>query len=78
MLGSKDVTADTVCVMGGAQELCIAGFELPMIMLAGRWSTVETVKLYVRNIAVQHSAMARAPADAPEWGTPAWAGSQGC
>ena len=45
--------------VGGAQELCIAGFELPMIMLAGRWSTVETVKLYVRNIAVQHSAMAR-------------------
>ena len=45
--------------IGGAQELCMAGFELPMIMLAGRWSTVQTVKLYVRNIAVQHSAMAR-------------------
>ena len=45
--------------IGGAQELCLAGFELPMIMLAGRWSTVQTVKLYVRNIAVQHSAMAR-------------------
>ena len=45
--------------IGGAQELCMAGFELPMIMLAGRWSTVQTVKLYVRNIAVQHSAMAK-------------------
>ena len=45
--------------IGGAQELCLAGFELPMIMLAGRWSTVQTVKLYVRNIAVQDSAMAR-------------------
>ena len=45
--------------IGGAQELCLAGFELPMIMLAGRWSDVKTVKLYVRNIAVQHSAMAK-------------------
>ena len=45
--------------IGGAQELCLAGFELPMIMLAGRWSTVQTVKLYVRNIAVQDSAMAK-------------------
>ena len=45
--------------VGGAQELCMAGFELPMIMLAGRWSSVQTVKLYVRNIAVQDSAMAR-------------------
>ena len=45
--------------IGGAQELCMAGFELPMIMLAGRWSTVQTVTLYVRNIAVQHSAMAK-------------------
>ena len=45
--------------IGGAQELCRAGFKLPMIMLAGRWSTVQTVKLYVRNIAVQDSAMAK-------------------
>ena len=45
--------------IGGAQELCMAGFSLPMIMLAGRWSDVQTVKLYVRNIAVQDSAMAK-------------------
>lgn len=45
--------------VGGAQELCKAGFELPMIMLAGRWRSVEIVKLYVRNIAVQDSAMAK-------------------
>ena len=45
--------------VGGAQELCMAGFSLPMIMLAGRWSDVQTVKLYVRNISVQDSAMAK-------------------
>lgn len=45
--------------IGGAQELCMAGFSLPMIMLAGRWSNAEIVKLYVRNIAVQDSAMAK-------------------
>ncbi len=45
--------------IGGAQELCMAGFSFPMIMLAGRWSEVRTVKLYVRNIAVQDSAMAK-------------------
>ena len=44
--------------IGGAQELCRAGFKLPMIMLAGRWSNVQTVQLYVREIAVQDSAMA--------------------
>ena len=44
--------------IGGAQELCMAGFSLPMIMLAGRWRDVQTVKLYVREIAVQDLAMA--------------------
>ena len=45
--------------IGGAQELALAGFELPMIMLAGRWADPKIVKLYIRNITALQSAMAR-------------------
>ena len=44
--------------IGAAQELALAGFSLPMIMLAGRWASPGTVKLYIRNIKVGDSAMA--------------------
>ena len=45
--------------IGGAQELAIAGFSLPMIMLAGRWATPDSVKLYIEGIKVLDSAMAQ-------------------
>ena len=45
--------------VGGAQQLAMAGFSLPMIMLAGRWSDPAMVKMYIRHIDVQHSAMAK-------------------
>ena len=44
--------------IGGAQELALAGFSLPMIMLAGRWDMPNMAQLYIRNIKVQESAMA--------------------
>ena len=44
--------------IGGAQALAHAGFSLPMIMLAGRWSSPDQPNDYIRNIMVLDSAMA--------------------
>lgn len=45
--------------VGGAQELAVRAFSLPMIMLAGRWASPAEPRRYIRNIAVQESAMAQ-------------------
>ena len=45
--------------IGGAQELALFGFSLPMIMLAGRWSSPDEVKRYIEKIKVLDSAMAQ-------------------
>ena len=45
--------------IGAAQELALAGFSLPMIMLAGRWVSPGEPRRYIRNITVQESAMAQ-------------------
>ena len=44
--------------IGAAQELALAGFGLSMIMQAGRWTSPEQVKLYIRGITVAEGAMA--------------------
>ena len=45
--------------VGAAQDLAVAGFSLPMIMLAGRWSSPDMPGLYIRNLAVLDTAMAQ-------------------
>ena len=45
--------------VGAAQDLAVAGFSLPMIMLAGRWKSPEMPARYIRNLKVLESAMAQ-------------------
>lgn len=44
--------------IGMAQELAVAGFGMPLIMLAGRWKKPEMVYYYIRNLKVDESAVA--------------------
>ena len=43
--------------VGAAQDLAVAGFSLPMIMVAGRWKSPEMPARYIRNLKVLESAM---------------------
>ena len=45
--------------VGGAQEIALAGLSLPLIMVAGRWSSIDQPYRYTRHIKVQESAMAK-------------------
>ena len=44
--------------IGMAQELAVAGFGLPLIMLSGRWKVPEMVIYYIRNLKMDESAVA--------------------
>ena len=45
--------------IGMAQDLCVAGFSLPMIMSAGRWKMPEMPAYYVRGLVPEEFAVRR-------------------
>ena len=45
--------------VGMAQDLCVAGFSLPMIMSAGRWKSPEMPAYYIRGLVPEEFAVAR-------------------
>ena len=45
--------------IGMAQDLCVAGFSLPMIMSAGRWKSPEMPAYYIRGLVPEEFAVAR-------------------